>query len=325
MSNDLIWSYFLQLSEHMCGNELNAEDSEFAKWYDLTNEGGAWYYPRNAYKESDIADLATFDELVKYAASLKYNMLVIDICNGIQFEAHPEISTPDAWSKDFMKKKLAEIRALGLEPIPKLNFSSGHDVWLMQYRYMKTRPEYYQVVSDCIREVCELFDYPRFLHLGMDEEQFSNASRDQAVWWHDAYFMFAECEKHGVRPWVWSDAYWHHPDNFLKLMPKSVLQSNWFYDNMREYPKTEQNYNALRAYEVLEKHGYDQIPGFTTWAVNYNAYQTLAHGKEIISPEHLKGYLTIPWVHTRPDEKYRLMNDAYRLYCARKKIYPETL
>ena len=190
---------------------------------------------------------------------------------------------------------------------------------------MKTTNEYYSVVSSCIKEICELFDYPRFFHLGMDEEQFSVASRNQAVWWHDINFLFKECEKHGVRPWIWSDAYWHHPENFLKLMSKSVLQSNWFYDNMREYPKSTESYNALKAYEVFEEHGFDQIPGFTTWAVNYNAYQTLAMGKDKISDEHLLGYMTMPWVHTLPHEKYRLMNDAYRLYSARKKIYPETL
>ena len=35
--------------------------------------------------------------------------------------------------------------------------------------------------------------------------------------------------KRGVRAWCWSDKIWHAKDDFLKRMPKSVLQSNWYY------------------------------------------------------------------------------------------------
>ncbi|HRR33394.1 MAG TPA: hypothetical protein P5026_04805 [Kiritimatiellia bacterium] len=33
----------------------------------------------------------------------------------------------------------------------------------------------------------------------------------------------------GARPWAWSDYGWHHPE-FMQRCPKSVVLSNWYYD-----------------------------------------------------------------------------------------------
>ena len=36
-------------------------------------------------------------------------------------------------------------------------------------------------------------------------------------------------EAAGSRAWVWSDYAWVNPDDFYCKMPKSVVQSNWYY------------------------------------------------------------------------------------------------
>ena len=102
------------------------------------------------------------------------------------------------------------MRELGLEPIPKLNFSAGHDPWLGQYSRMVSSDIYYGVCRDLIAEVAELFDTPRFFHLGMDEEtaeiqRHNNlvVVRQHELWWHDMYFLFDEVERACARPWVW--------------------------------------------------------------------------------------------------------------------------
>ena len=59
---------------------------------------------------------------------------------------------------------------------------------------------YYQACADLIREVCEVFDYPRYIHFGMDEESETKYSanrelthvRNGDLWWHDVYFYFKE-------------------------------------------------------------------------------------------------------------------------------------
>ena len=50
------------------------------------------------------------------------NMVVWTL--GMQsYMSHPEIAVRNAWSTERLYKELEKIRNLGLEPIPKLNFS----------------------------------------------------------------------------------------------------------------------------------------------------------------------------------------------------------
>ena len=322
MKKDFIWASLLHLSDHL--------------WDDEYTLPRGWYLPQN-YTENIKVDVDVWDETVKFLAECKFNTVLIDVADGIQYEMHPEISAPNAWSKDFLKKKLDEIRALGMTPIPKLNFSACHDTWLKKYRRMPSTPEYYAACADTIREVCEVFDSPKLFHIGFDEEYEllqrryeMTTVRSQALWWHDFKLICSECERWGARPWVWSDAYWHNKETFVKNMSKSVLQSNWFYSNFNDYTEEELQkmaieFRAIQAYEDLDALGYDQIPCCSAVYIQNNIHQTLAFGKEKISEEHLCGYMTAPWYLTTDEEKYRLKNDAYLFYLARKNNYPKTL
>ena len=194
---------------------------------------------------------------------------------------------------------------------------------------MLCTPKYYEVCADVIREVSEIFGTPRLFHLGLDEENYPNQRfrgmvtiRQEELWWHDAYFFFDQCEKNGARPWVWSDYYWDHPDIFTKRMPKSVLQSNWFYGYFQDYNPGEYNYFGMSSYEKLEALGYDQVPTCSTWANQKNTLQTLLWCREKIDPSRLKGYLTAAWYNTAREHIYSLKNDAYRLALARQQVYP---
>ena len=315
MKNDLIWAYMLKLSHHM--------------WDDETSPARGWYL-KPQYTETNNTDIAVWDETVKYCAECGFNLILVDVGDGVRYESHPEISAPDAWDKDFLKKKLDEMRALGIEPIPKLNFSTGHDTWLKKYRRMISTDIYYAVCADLIREVCEVFGWPRFFHLGFDEESPNFQTRrdicivrNAGLWWHDLNFLAAECEKHNARPWIWSDYCWHHRDLFLKNMSKSILQSNWYYgqfnDSLSGQPLT-----CVETYELLDAHGFDQIPTCSTWSNITNTRQTIGHGKAKLSEEHLLGYLTAPWMFTTRENSMTLLADAQRFWFARKEFYPES-
>lgn len=317
MKNDMIWGIMLYLSDHMWGDETTAP---------------GWYMDRR-YADNISTTEKEWDMAVKFMAEHKYNLALIDVGDGIKYESHPEVSAPNAWDKDLLKKKLDEMRALGIEPIPKLNFSTAHDTWMKQYRRMVSTPMYYQFCADVIREVCEVFGNPRFFHIGCDEEvpqhQLSHEMiivRNADLWWHDFYFLCKECEKYGARPWIWSDYVWKNEELFLKNMPKSVLQSNWFYDEFREYgDNMPGERRAIECYELLDKHGFDQIPTGSTWLRASNLYQTVGHGKLKLSPEHVKGFLGAPWTRTDEMGIYAIYDEINKLYLARKKWYPETL
>ena len=317
MSEPMIWSYLIHLSTHM--------------WGDGSEPPKVWY-PSRVYTENNNVDLAVWDDVVAWLGKRKYNVLIIDLGDAVKYESHPEICAPDAWEKDFLKKKLDEIRALGIEPIPKLNFSCGHHTWLKEYNRMVSTPIYYQVCADLIKEVCELFDYPRLFHLGFDEEVPYQPGlekvmiRGEKLWWHDLFFMAGECEKHGARPWVWSDYYWDFPEVFKKNMPKSILQSNWYYYVLTDHPKDSRPYTRIHTYEYLDELGYDQVlTSSSCHGVPHNNHQTVAYAKDKLTPELVKGFMTAPWYMTTEQNRFLLLNDAELLYFARKAIYPETL
>jgi hypothetical protein len=100
-------------------------------------------------------------------------------------------------------------------------------------------------------------------------------------------------EKGGARAWVWSDYVWHHPEAFYAKMPRTVLQSNWYYG-------TDFGPGVVyaRAYADLEAHGYDQVPTGSNWTDPQNLGQTVDHCRRVIATERLKGFLQTIWKPT---------------------------
>ena len=306
-----IWAFFLKLSTNMWGDE-----------------GGSWEY--SPFFPELITDDVTWKQVVDFLPMQGFNTVLIDVGDGIQYESHPEISIPGAWSKEKLRKELDYMRSLGLTPIPKLNFSTGHDAWLKEYSRMISTSIYYKVCEDLIKEVAELFDYPDYFHLGMDEEDPGHQHmmsycvvRQKDLWWHDAYFFFDIVEKLGMRPWIWSDFCWHQPEAFLAKMPKSVLQSNWAYHAIKRNPDGSLVDTAYQTYVILEEHGFDQVPTSSTWTRWFNSLETMKLSKEFISPDRLVGHMTAGWFFTTKEHLYSLYNDAYRFGLAKNEVYPE--
>ena len=108
--------------------------------------------------------------ITDHMAVRRLNMVVIDVGEAVVYPSHPELAIEGSWSPDKMRDEVARLRGMGIEAIPKLNFSATHDGWLKHYHRMLTLPKYYEVVKDLIRDVAEMFGTPRFFHLGYDEE-----------------------------------------------------------------------------------------------------------------------------------------------------------
>ena len=272
MHHEKIWAYLIHLNRNMWS------------WGDRDAPRNLGLREKEKYDriEKLAIDWKKYDELIRFLPKQGVNTVLVDVGNGVQFERHPEISQKEALTKDELKKRLCEIRSLGMTPIPKLNFSCGHDSWLKEYSLMIGTEEYYTVCLDCLDEVAELFGYPEYFHLGMDEENFSNqrgygfqTTRAPHLWWRDLYRLFARCEHHNMRPWVWADDYWHRPEEFKKNMPKSTLLSNWFY-----YPARGKDKNGvytqptLQVYLEFKELGYDQVPTCSTVVSETNIPRT---------------------------------------------------
>lgn len=254
-------------------------------------------------------DESTFHAATEYLAQKGMNLVMIDVGEGLVYPSHPELGVKGSWTPEKMRVELKRLRGLGLEPIPKINFSTTHCAWLGEYRRMISTPQYYQVVADVIKDVYEVFEHPRFIHLGYDEEdawhmkQFDYMPiRQGELWWHDFLFTIEKVEKLGARAWIWSDKVWHHKDEFLRRCPKSVLQSNWYYEQTFAPDEKSTLYPMVHAYDWLEKAGFEQVPCCSNcgqWnTLKTNTADTARYVKPIIAASRLKGMMTAPWTST---------------------------
>ena len=250
-------------------------------------------YPRLG----QIFDEKLWRALLDRMASAGMNMVVIDLGDAVKYRSHPEIAVQGAWTPARLKRELKRIRGLGIEPIPKLNFSACHDLWLGPYERQLSTDTYYRVCRDLIGEVCELFDQPWFFHLGMDEETAHHQRRleylvirQHDLWWRDLKFLADRVRAGGSRAWVWSDYIWGHAEEFARKMPKRILQSNWYYG--RSFSR---KIGYVRGYDQLEALGYEQVPTASNFGCDDNMAGTVRFCRKHISAKKLLGFLQTPW------------------------------
>lgn len=258
-----------------------------------------------------------WNQVIEHLKATGMNTLVIDLGEGVVYPSHPELAITGSWSVDKLRKELARLRSMGIEPIPKLNFSTTHNGWLKHYRRQVSTPAYYRICEDLIKDIAEMFDTPRFFHVGYDEEtaEHQNNSymrficiRKGVLWQHDFLHIIRTVEQNGMRAWTWSDYGWDHAD-FYEWCPKSVLMSNWYYDEC--YGGFELNANQtadhkrLKGFYDLEKAGFEQVPCGTNWSGWMRVKQQVGAddviGKLVnvcrrdLKPELLKGFMIAPW------------------------------
>jgi hypothetical protein len=294
-------------------------------WGDCLPDGVKTITGGRLCNDSVKFDEARWRALVAHAAARRLNMVVVDLGEFPVWPSHPELALPGSRPPEWIRAEVRRLKAMGLEPIPKLNFSTAHDAWLGEYGRMVTTKTYYRVCRDIIRDAAEMFGRPRFLHIGYDEERASHQKgfqcvRENEVWWHDFLFFVKTVEDAGMRPWMWSDYGWHHPD-FVEKCPKSVLQSNWYYDEKMDgfdlaamKPGAESR-PYLELYLKLDKAGFDQVPCASNWLSAYRRGRNAANDgcmaglakfcRENISPERLKGFMMATWEQSWPKDDFK--------------------
>jgi len=344
----MIWGSLLHLGHNMWDDfALGPDDWAKSAAAEKTepNPMGPGGKRRSLYHAYMTTDPETWRQTTERAAADGLKLLFIDLGEAVAFPSHPELAVAGTWSVEKFRMELARLRALGLEPVPKLNFSACHDAWLKDYHRMLSTSVYYQVVADVIGDMIEIFDHPRFFHIGYDEEfaiaqgnHYHQCVRQGNLWWHDLNYTIEQVTKRGARPVMWSDAIWTGRDEYLKRMSKEVLQSNWYYRSDFS-PKKQQwdaafekrggwgeVYNGVAAFLALDKAGFDQLPCCSNWAEDACADALVAFCKERIDPSRLKGFYIAPWSNSiKPKEpgesRAHVLNGLDLLKTARDKHY----
>ena len=309
----MIWSSLIHLGMNFWG-DIERPACPF-RWMETPEAAEC---VRTTYK---AADHLRFDEafwrnlVVPSMKAGGVNMIVFDLGEGVVYPSHPELAVEGSWSPEKLRAELDRLRGMGFEMVPKLNFSASHDIWLKDYHRMISTPEYYRVCADLIRDAIEIFDHPRFVHLGLDEETptFQRwhtfaAVRQGDLWWHDILLLIREVEKHDARAWIWSDYIRRHPlAEFERRMPKSVVQCPWTYTYTHfQQAAVETDPSENKNMEVMVKllgAGYDVIP------CGSNCYGCKTNLEDLVRffsrrPEsdrkHVLGFLHAPWLMMRP-------------------------
>lgn len=304
-----------------------------------------------------------FDEEAWHAVleemSLKgFNTVVLDVGDGVKFESHPEISLPDAWDRKKVHEEIERAAGLGIKIIPKLNFSTTHDLWLGEYERMISTKTYYKVCRDIIEELYEIFEHPQYIHLGMDEETEYNGHsleyivlRKKELIWNDINFYLDCVRNTGATPWLWADYLFDYPEEFRKhIKPDNLLLSPWQYAAMYEenFTPIENSQRDIDYYWNGRYKGYgfkyveedpmcvkyreESIPGMVDGysyvptvsnciQCEHNTPDTLRWFKEKGVDEKLVGFMTAPWSSLSKREEFTTCMDL--MVEARNIYYPE--
>jgi hypothetical protein len=314
-ATDLLWVNFFEFSYNNYTESISDEDKN------------RFRHPNLVYSPKLRWDQDLWVDLTKQMADAGGNAVMLHLGDGIRYESHPELAVDDAWSVGDLKAEIRRLKSMGMDLIPMLNFSSAHDLWLGKYHRMVSTPEYYQVCEDLIQEVLEIFDHPTYFSLGYDEEQWWHQTwydyavmRQRDLWWSDFLWFVEQVEKRGSRPWIWSDMIWDHNDVFLERMPKSVIQSNWYYhpnfdldvDLQRAKEKgwdirdpepgvVRRKTTELRAFLEMDRAGFDQVPAGSIDVAEGNFQGNVRFAQAHLAPERTLGFMQTYWRPLLPE------------------------
>ena len=239
-----------------------------------------------------------------------FNMVVIDLGEALAYPSHPELAVKGTWSVEKMRRELDRLRGMGIEPIPKLNFSTTHNAWMKDWRHKVSTPEYLETVDELIRDVAEIFDHPRFFHIGYDEETMGHQGgwgryeyivvRRGAIYWRDFLRCVDTVRSTGCRPWCFSDKIWHDHDRFVKYMPRDVIMCPWncvVDEKHPEYTVTIKEMGEL---------GFDFIPDGCTYSrkeegiAKKELKTVMEYCRANVPMKQILGFIVCPWTMCEP-------------------------
>jgi len=202
----------------------------------VTHYDPIWYKVKEEEKPFD-ADVAI--EVIEAAAEGGLNLLVVDCADGVKYASHPELERHYTVPMETLRPVIARAGELGLELVPKLNFSQSryhhHNDWFRPHHELFDSDEYWKLAFEIVDELIEEMKPPRFFHIGMDEDHDRSHRQYNAAIWraHD------ELKSRGLRTVIWNDSVCkdhpraeHHAEKSMQAeadIPKDLVEVVWNY------------------------------------------------------------------------------------------------
>ncbi len=240
-----------------------------------------------------------------------FNTVILDIGDGVIYNSHPELTRHYSVPMDDLKQFADRARELGIDFIPKLNFSrSGrnmHDKWLYPHwdekNFVRMRNEYRQVALEIIDEIIKVCKPQNYFHIGMDEDH----HRSLAQYVETISFFHSYLKSKGLQPVVWNDTAYENRDVIAQVhadkmkaaepdLPKDMTHIIWDYDLVHE--------GLLQRLTDF---------GFEVWVAPGGNLERIEKWDKVIRKEGGDGFLFTNWIKCSVENKEKLLNQIDQL------------
>jgi hypothetical protein len=178
----------------------------------------------------------TAEALIRAAAESGFNMLVIDVKDAVRYKSLPKLRKRYTVPMRELKALTALAKSLGLEVVPKLNFSKSpvhrHSHWLWPEQSPPDSEKMWNEALKAIDEVVAVMR-PHFLHVGMDEDD----TRSPDEYRRALHFLHKQLKKRKLRMMIWADCghRWRPAERWkvapaIKTLPRDVILMPWNYE-----------------------------------------------------------------------------------------------
>ena len=192
--------------------------------------------------------------------------------------------------------------------------------------------------ADEIEEYSNEEEYPDIgegaLNIEMDEENGLNQGRVQyacyrqrALQWHDINYLCDCIREKGVRPNIDADYYWSFPEEFLENVPRDVIVSNWFYNNLyfdaaRPKLTDPRSTKRLESFKELTEAGYDLWLQGGSNESTFNFEHNVRYATENAVLDKIVGMaITGCWSPVNDSSKYYYFDAIYQASYTRKQFF----
>jgi len=262
--------------------------------------------------------------MVDEAKKAGFNVIVVQLTDGVKLDKAPWTPRSDAWSKKEFISWVEYVRNIGMEFVPEVKFLTHQEKFFQKESrlmfnsktYDPRQSEVYKKVFAIIDEVIEL-SHPKAFHIGHDEVAGFNLKSKEKwlkpdepvlpadLFYQDVMKIYNYLKTKNIEIWMWGDML-ISPDEFLELssgslkafhgtlpgygkdlrakLPKDIVICDWHYKDDQE------DFPSL---SVMQKEGFRVIGA--TW-VNE---RTIKNFSKYASKHKAYGMMATTWWHVQ--------------------------
>ena len=283
---------------------------------------------------------AFMTKCIRLAGVMQYTHVVLEFWGMLRYDCLSELAWPCAWSKDFVRGLIREIRDLGMEPVPMINHlghasssrvSGGKHVVLDQNPRLAAlfsedgwswniRSERVLALLRRMRgELCELFGEGGYFHLGCDEVySYETGDDNHRLMRNYLKSLIRVVSAEGRRPILWGDMFLNRAavgltedDRGYACNCDTPAHAQAFLDELpREAVIADWHYSVLQApvktSVYLKAHGFEVLGA--PW---YESKNGQAHA-DTVQENGLLGMMVTTW-HTLAAHMPQIVTEALQM------------